>query len=54
MYKELKKEFIRIYGESEQPIRVFKSPGRVNLIGEHIDYSGGYVLAAALTMATPF
>lgn len=48
--KELKEEFIRLYGEGE--IRTFTSPGRVNLIGEHIDYNGGYVLPCALDFGT--
>ncbi len=52
MDKKLYNEFIKIYGESDEPIRVFKSPGRVNLIGEHIDYNGGYVFPAALSMVT--
>ena len=47
---EMKKIFIELYGEGE--IRVFSSPGRVNLIGEHIDYCGGCVMPAALTMKT--
>ena len=48
--KEMKELFINTFGDGE--LRVFTSPGRVNLIGEHIDYCGGHVLPAALTMGT--
>lgn len=50
--KQLKKAFTDLYGESAEEIRVFFAPGRVNLIGEHTDYNGGYVFPAALTFGT--
>lgn len=49
---ELKQEFIKVFGGNEDDIRLFASPGRVNLIGEHTDYSGGFVFPAALTFCT--
>lgn len=49
---DLKQEFIDIFGGTEDEIRIFRSPGRVNLIGEHTDYNGGFVFPAALTFAT--
>lgn len=52
MYKHLFEKFIRTYGGDTEGIKVFESPGRVNLIGEHIDYNGGYVLPAALSIKT--
>ena len=50
--QNLNKTFIEQYGNSSSNIRVFNAPGRVNLIGEHIDYNGGYVLPAALEFGT--
>jgi galactokinase len=41
--------FNEAYGEADE-IEFFFSPGRVNLIGEHIDYNGGLVLPAALSL----
>ena len=49
---DLKELFIKYYGESSEEIRFFTSPGRVNLIGEHVDYCGGLVFPAALTLSS--
>lgn len=48
---DMKKEFTQEYGYADG-VRVFFAPGRVNLIGEHTDYNGGYVFPAALTFGT--
>ncbi|MBC7534392.1 MAG: galactokinase [Ferruginibacter sp.] len=45
MVQTITKAFIAKYGE--QPA-VFRSPGRVNIIGEHTDYNQGFVLPAAI------
>lgn len=48
--ENLKEAFVQRFGGSASEIKSFFSPGRVNLIGEHIDYNGGYVFPAALTI----
>ena len=46
----LREAFARVYGAGQAP-RVFRGPGRVNLIGEHTDYNLGFVLPMALELA---
>ena len=49
-YQALSSAFYKHYGETGGSPQLFLSPGRVNLIGEHIDYNGGHVLPAAVDM----
>lgn len=49
--KELQEEFFKIFGTGSK-VFTFHSPGRVNLIGEHTDYNGGYVFPCALSFGT--
>lgn len=45
-----KDSYFRLYGSS--PDWTIRAPGRINLIGEHIDYYGGYVMPAAIDRYT--
>lgn len=48
--QQLKSSFQEIY--KKEADSVFFAPGRVNLIGEHTDYNGGYVFPCALSFGT--
>jgi galactokinase len=48
----LREEFFKKYGDRAANPVFFYSPGRVNLIGEHTDYNGGYVFPCALDFGT--
>ncbi len=47
--EKLKSEFKQKYGANP---RIFRAPGRVNLIGEHTDYNEGFVMPCAIDLAT--
>ena len=50
MKQDLYREFKRLFDKNA--VSAYFSPGRVNLIGEHIDYNGGLVMPCAITFGT--
>ncbi len=49
LHHELREAFQARFGARP---RIFRAPGRVNLIGEHTDYNDGFVMPAAIEFAT--
>lgn len=47
---ELRSRFEKAF-PGERPRLLVRAPGRVNLIGEHVDYNDGFVLPIAMTQA---
>lgn len=45
-YEAVRQRFVERHGPG--PVRYFRTPGRINLIGEHTDYNGGFVMPVAL------
>jgi len=50
MKSNLYHQFQNIFNKEAE--KVYFSPGRVNLIGEHLDYNGGLVMPCAITFGT--
>lgn len=50
----LQQRVVSVFAEQfgQAPSRVFRAPGRVNLIGEHTDYNDGFVLPCAIEFET--
>lgn len=46
----VKKSFVETYGGPEADVCVFFAPGRVNLMGDHTDYNGGFVLPSTISL----
>jgi galactokinase len=48
--RQIEQRAVQAYREQflEEPVLVASAPGRVNLIGEHTDYNGGFVLPCAI------
>jgi galactokinase len=53
LFQTVREKFFGSFGRKEGVLNV-RSPGRVNLIGEHTDYNDGFVLPAAINRSINF
>ncbi|HUI29417.1 MAG TPA: galactokinase [Candidatus Acidoferrales bacterium] len=53
LFRAVREKFFGSYGKKDEVI-VVRSPGRINLIGEHTDYNDGLVLPAAINRSINF
>ena len=51
MEEQLRQSYLKLFGNSNK-LNTFFAPGRINLIGEHLDYNGGHVFPCALDRGT--
>ncbi len=51
---QIVEQIVKIFQDTfgDQPAHIARAPGRVNLLGEHVDYNDGFVLPAAIDRAT--
>ena len=47
---QIEQQFAERFGTA--PEHIARAPGRVNLLGEHVDYNDGFVMPAAIDLAT--
>jgi galactokinase len=50
LIKQIENSYQETFGSA--PTHIVRAPGRVNLLGEHVDYNDGFVLPAAIDRAT--
>ena len=50
--ERLLERFNQKFGRNDEPIFTFFAPGRINLIGEYTDFTGGLVFPCGITQGT--